>query len=110
LESALQRYAGKPVGVLVRTGPEIASVLACNPFGDEPANRTVAILLDYPTMPSMLDEMSGQDRERVALGRREIYVAFCDRMGRSNLKIPGAVNGTARNINTVARLTDMARR
>src|SRR5262245_21725093 len=43
LESTLQKYAGKPVGVLVRTGAELKKVLAANPFQDKAPNRTVAI-------------------------------------------------------------------
>lgn len=110
LEAALEQYAGKPVGVLVRTGPEMAAVLAGNPFGKEVPNRTVAIFLDGPTTASMLDAVSGQDGEKVALGRREIYIAYGDRMGRSKLQVPAAVSGTARNINTVAKLAEMSRR
>jgi uncharacterized protein (DUF1697 family) len=43
LEAALQSYAGKPVGVAVRTGAEMAAVLAANPFGAAAPNRIVAI-------------------------------------------------------------------
>src|SRR5262245_50086853 len=46
LEACLKRYAGKPVGVAVRTGPEMAAVLENNPFPKEPAKWTVAIFLD----------------------------------------------------------------
>lgn len=48
LERALLSYAGKPVGVLVRSAAEIADVLATNPFPEEAPNRTVAIFLDAP--------------------------------------------------------------
>ena len=41
------------------------------------------------------------------LGRREIYVHFPDGMGRPKLRIPAAATGTARNLNTVARLAEM---
>ena len=37
LEGRLQAYAGKPVGVLVRSAGEIAAVLARNPFRASPA-------------------------------------------------------------------------
>jgi uncharacterized protein (DUF1697 family) len=46
LERTLHAYAGKPVGVLVRTAAEIAEVLAKNPFPRAAPNRTVAIFLD----------------------------------------------------------------
>jgi hypothetical protein len=42
LASRLAAYAGKPVGVLVRTGAELAAVLAANPFASEPPNRVMA--------------------------------------------------------------------
>jgi uncharacterized protein (DUF1697 family) len=44
----------------------------------------------------------------VRLGRREIYVHYPDGMGISKLKIPAAKPGTARNMNTVAKLAEMA--
>src|ERR1700685_1848819 len=46
LEAALAVYAGKPVGVLIRTAPEMAAVLAANPFSQMPTKLTVAIFLD----------------------------------------------------------------
>ena len=46
LEQRLQAYAGKPVGVLVRSAAEMAQVLADNPFPKAAPNRTVAIFLD----------------------------------------------------------------
>ena len=38
LESALEGYAGKPVGVLVRSGAEMAEVLRANPYSGRAAN------------------------------------------------------------------------
>src|SRR5690606_78320 len=46
LEKRLAAYAGKPVGVVVRTGAEMARVLAGNPFPDAKPNWTVAIFLN----------------------------------------------------------------
>jgi len=42
------------------------------------------------------------------LGRREIYVHYGSGMGSSKLKIPAAKSGTARNMNTVAKLAEWA--
>jgi uncharacterized protein (DUF1697 family) len=42
------------------------------------------------------------------MGTREIYVFYGDGMGTSKLKIPAAKAGTARNMNTVAKLAQMA--
>src|ERR1700759_3301145 len=43
LEKRLEAYAGKPVGVLVRSATEIAQVLADNPFAKLAPNRTMAL-------------------------------------------------------------------
>ena len=108
LENALAAYAGKPVGVLVRTASEMAEVLASNPFPDAPPNRTVAIFLDESPPGDALERITGRDDEEVRLGKREIYVRYGDGMGNSKLKIPAAKTGTARNINTVSKLAEMA--
>lgn len=108
LEQQLAVYAGKPVGVLVRTAAEMAGVLAANPFHEEPGNRVVAIFLDAPPPGNALTDIRGQAGERLALGRREIYVHYGDGMADSRLAIKAAAQGTARNMNTVARLAAMA--
>lgn len=59
LEEALRAYAGKPVGVMVRTGVEMAAVLANNPFPTAAPNRTVAIFLDAVPPPDTLTTLSG---------------------------------------------------
>jgi uncharacterized protein (DUF1697 family) len=108
LERALLSYAGKPVGVLVRTAAEMADVAANNPFPEAAPNRAIAIFLDQPPPADTLATLSGQKDEEVRLGVREIYVHYGDGMGTSKLKIPAAKAGTARNMNTVAKLAEMA--
>jgi uncharacterized protein (DUF1697 family) len=108
LEASLAVYAGKPVGVLVRTAEEMAAVLANNPFPEMPGNCTVAIFLDNAPAADALQAVSGRVREEMRLGLREIYVYYPDNMGESKLRIPAAKSGTARNMNTVAKLAEMA--
>jgi uncharacterized protein (DUF1697 family) len=108
LASRLAAYAGKPVGVLVRTGAELAAVLAANPFASEPPNRVMAIFLDGAPPADALDHVTGRKDERLALGRREIYVHYASGMGDSRLTMAAAAAGTARNMNTVAKLAAMA--
>lgn len=108
LEAALLQYAGKPVQAIVRTAPELADVLAGNPFPQAAPNRTVAIFLDSAPPADTLEKLSGQKDEEVELGKREIYVHYGEGMGQSKLKIRAASEGTARNINTVAKLVEMA--
>jgi uncharacterized protein (DUF1697 family) len=109
LERCMATYAGKPVEVLVRTGREMAAVLAKNPFKFRAPNATVAIFLDERPPKDTLKTISGQVEEEVALGAREIYVHYGKGMGRSKLKIPAAKLGTARNMNTIAKLAEWAK-
>jgi uncharacterized protein (DUF1697 family) len=108
LENQLKAYAGKPVGVAVRSAAEMAQVLADNPFPKAAPNRTVAIFLDGKPAKDALSAVRGQKDEEIKLGRREIYVHYGDGMGQSKLVIPAAKTGTARNLNTVATLAKMA--
>lgn len=108
LEAGLEAYAGRPIGVLVRTAAELAAVLKGNPFPGAAPNRTVAIFLDKPLPATALAEITGQVGEQVRLGKREVYVHYRDGIGQSKLRIPAAVDGTARNMNTIAKLTASA--
>jgi uncharacterized protein (DUF1697 family) len=108
LNERLETYAGKPVGVFVRTAAEVAAVRDANPFAGEPGNRVVAIFLDGTPGPDVLDGLKHLDTEVLKPGNREIYVHYPDGQGRSKLVIPAAGAGTARNMNTVAKLADMA--
>ncbi|MEZ5822147.1 MAG: DUF1697 domain-containing protein [Xanthobacteraceae bacterium] len=108
LEKRLEAYAGKPVGVLLRSAAEMAQVLADNPFPKAKPNRTVAIFLDDKPPKDALAGVRGQKDEEIRLGRRECYVHYGDGMGQSKLVIPAAKTGTARNMNTVATLAKMA--
>lgn len=108
LEQRLESYAGKPIGVVVRTLEQLAAVLAANPYKAGAQSRTVTIFLDGPPPADTLRRVSGREREELCLGEREIFVHYVDGIGRSKLKIPDARNGTARNLNTVAKLVSMA--
>ncbi len=110
LERRLLAYAGKPVSVAVRTAAEMADVLQSNPFPNAPGNRTIAIFLDAAPPDTVLDTVTGRVDEEVVVGRREIYVLYGENMARSKLKIPAARSGTARNMNTVAKLAALAAR
>jgi uncharacterized protein (DUF1697 family) len=109
LEAVLAKYAGKPVGVMVRTAAEMAAVSANNPFSAMPGNRVSAFFLDAASAADALSSVSGRANEELRLGAREIYGYYPDGMGVSKLKIPAAKNGTARNMNTVAKLAEMAK-
>jgi uncharacterized protein (DUF1697 family) len=108
LEKRLRDYAGKAVGVLVRTASEMQAVLKANPFPKAAPNYTYTIFLDEAPPRDALEHATGLNGEEMRLGSREIYVHYGDGMGQSKLKIPAAKFGTARNMNTVAKLAEMA--
>ncbi|EYD78160.1 hypothetical protein Rumeso_00253 [Rubellimicrobium mesophilum DSM 19309] len=104
LAARLRAHTGRDVGVLLRTAEEMTTVLAANPFPQANPKHTVAVILDAPPPPDALASMTGRAEEDAALGLREIYVSYGPTMGRSRLRIPAAESGTARNMNTVAKL------
>jgi uncharacterized protein (DUF1697 family) len=108
LMRGLQTAAGWPIPAIVRPREELAQVLAANPFAQAPRNLTVVIFLDAPPPANALDRITGRRDEDVRLGAREIYVFYPGGQGDSRLKIPAAAAGTARNINTVAKLNEIA--
>jgi len=71
-------------------------------------NRTVAIFLDEAPPADTAEKAVGRKDEEIRLGAREIYVLYDEGMGTSKLRIPAAKAGTARNMNTVAKLAAMA--
>ena len=77
----LADYAGKRVGVVVRTSEEMVAVRDANPFPDAPAKRTVAIFLDGPPPTDALNNAVGRQNEEMRLGLREIYVLYDEGMG-----------------------------
>ncbi|MEQ1830048.1 MAG: DUF1697 domain-containing protein [Pirellula sp.] len=107
LEAKLLEYAGREIGVVVRTAAEMKSVMDSNPFSDKAPNQTVAIFLDKPPAKDALNNVHGKANELLALGKREIFVFYADGIGRSKLKIDAAKLGTARNMNTIAKLVSL---
>jgi uncharacterized protein (DUF1697 family) len=107
LERRLLAYAGKPVGVILRTPAEMTAVLAANPFAHIAPNRSMAIFLADPPPLDALDNVKGQADEEIRLGKREIYVHYPQGQGVSKLSMAAAKTGTARNMNTVAQLAAM---
>ncbi|MES2135682.1 MAG: DUF1697 domain-containing protein [Pseudomonadota bacterium] len=110
LEKRLGAHMGAAVGVMLRTAAELDRVVERNPFAGEPGNRVAAIFLDDAPPKDTVERSRNVDDERIALGEREVYVAYGGKgMGRSRLRIPAAVKGTARDMNTVAKLAELAK-
>jgi uncharacterized protein (DUF1697 family) len=89
----------------------MAKVVKANPFTDQPGNNVQAFFLNQAPPKDLLDTVRNKaGDERVAAGTREVFVAYGERgIGKSRIRIPAAEAGTARNMNTVARLAELAR-
>jgi uncharacterized protein (DUF1697 family) len=111
LEKDLQKHMGKDIRVVLRTAGEMEKVVNANPFTDQPGNRVQAFFLNEPPPKDLVSTVRNQaDDERIATGPREVFVAYGERgIGKSRLRIPAAEAGTARNMNTVAKLAELAR-
>ena len=108
LETRLLAYAGRPITVIVRTPAEMVAIYKANPFSKAVPTQAVVIFLDNPPPADALDHAVGVKDERMALGNREIFVHYGSGVGTSKLRIPAAKPGTMRNMNTVAKLADLA--
>ena len=109
LEERLKAHMKAEVPVLVSTGSEMEAVGEANPFPDASGSKVAAIFLEEAPPKDALEKVSGIADEELALGAREIYVHYPSGMGRSKLRLPAAAGGTARNMNTVAKLAAMAK-
>lgn len=108
LEAELCDYAGKPVGVFVRTGAEMAQIVADSPIVNHPSNRTKVVFLDAPPAPHARAQARHMADEQLAIGTREIHVGYGGGMRDSKLKIPAAKDGNACDMHIVAKLAAMA--
>lgn len=109
LEDRLKEHMKAEVPVLMRTAGEIEAVAKANPFTDACGSKVTAIFLSESPPADAVEDASGIADEELALGAREIYVHYPSGMGRSKLRLPAAAGGTARNMNTVAKLAAMAK-
>jgi uncharacterized protein (DUF1697 family) len=108
LEKALLAKMGKPVAVMLRSGPQLESVLDRNPFPKVAPNRVLVLFLDEAPPRNALDGLVIPGREEVKLDGREVFIHYPDGMGRSKLKLPLTALSTGRNLNTVVRLAALA--
>jgi uncharacterized protein (DUF1697 family) len=109
LEKALAAEMGKACAVIVRSGAELASVIARNPFESAAPNQLLVVFLDEAPAKSVLATIKVPGREALRLDGRELFIHFPDGMGQSKLRVPFAAIGTGRNLNTVVRLAAMAK-
>lgn len=107
LEEKLSDYFGKPWRVHVRSAGEMAEAASKNPFGDDKPSWVMAFFIDEKPTQKMIDEARDVQGERLAVGPRLIYVSYGEGIGKSKLKLPAIKQGTARNMNSVAKLAEL---
>ena len=100
---------GKKIDVMVRTASELKSIFEANPFPHGKPAQVVVFFLAAPAPKDLLDGLSIPGPEEVHAAGREIYIHYPNGIGRSKLKLPSAALGTARNLNTVAKLVEMTK-
>ena len=110
LEQEMKAHMGRELRVMLRTAAELAAVVEANPFADSPGNRVQAFFLNEAPPNDLKKTARNQDDERIATGPREVFVAYGEQgIGKSRLRLPAAEAGTARNMNTVAKLAQLAK-
>jgi uncharacterized protein (DUF1697 family) len=119
LERLIGGHAGFDVPVVLRTADELASIVDRNPFARTGGSELHVIFCSEPPPGDALATLHGDDfgRDRFHLDGSEIYMHLPDGMGRA--KLPVAIEralkrcspslaGTARNWNTVVKLTELS--
>ncbi|MFI6482192.1 DUF1697 domain-containing protein [Nonomuraea sp. NPDC050663] len=112
IRAALREQLGLDVGVVVRTGPELAAVVEANPFPvADPALLRVAFLSDQPSIEVDRDAVAP---EEFHLGDRVLYLKYGgnprgSKLGlvtRACLRATPELVITERNWNTTLALAD----
>ena len=107
LEARLAEWASKPIEVFVRSAAEIERMVATNPFPDAQGNRHMVFFYDEPPSADLPARCRDRSMERIALVGRDLHVDYGDAIRHSRLKIPDALARTARNMNTVRKLSGL---
>ncbi|PST26436.1 DUF1697 domain-containing protein [Mesorhizobium plurifarium] len=109
LEQALAAKLGRAPEVLLRSRRQLEDVAAkAERFPDAKPNFLLITFLPEPPPADALDRLVAPDEEEVRIDGREIYIHYVNGSGRSRLKLPALKPGTARNLNTVRKLAEMA--
>ena len=103
----VEAFFGKLVPLFVRSAAEMVEVATGNPFTDDKPSRVMAHFIADPPTEAMLAEARDVAGERMAVGSRMIYVSYGEGIGKTRLKLPAVRQGTARNLNSVARMAGL---
>jgi uncharacterized protein (DUF1697 family) len=104
IEAELRARAKLDTSVMIRTAAEWEKVIQRNPFPKEARSDPAhLVVIACKKAPGKNLKISGAKREIVRAIGKEVYVVYPDGIGVSRLKVD--VNGTARNWNTVMKLS-----
>lgn len=116
LETALRDHVGMDVPAIIRTGPDLARVIADNPFPEasDPKTLHVLFLREKPAIEDVnaVEEMeTGADR--IAIHKREVYAFLPNYTTGATVDLMEVgkalgVDATGRNWNTVTKLAELA--
>jgi len=105
IKTGLSENLGTDINILIRNSIDLEQIANENPFPDAPGSKVGVYLVKEPIDERILSEFITSGREKIVLGRREVYIYYPDGIGRSRLKFPGILkDGTMRNINTITKL------
>lgn len=109
VRDAIAREIGVDCAVLVRSGAELAGVVARNPWPERtgsPTKLNVAFLSQTPVASAAPARVS--DQEEVVIDGKHAYIWYGDGAGRSKLSLaPLGVTATVRNWTTVVALAEL---
>jgi uncharacterized protein (DUF1697 family) len=114
LESAIRDATGHTMPVLVRTGRELAKIVAANPYPVDDPTRVVVGFLGKAARPADLGlgDLASYEPDKLTQIGRELYISVPNGQARSKLiddltkkRLPTDV--TVRNWRTVLELADM---
>ena len=115
VHNAIRDDLGLDVPVVVRTGAQIAKVLAANPFPDADPTRVGVLFASGPLAKAEIDRLAGRAAasEDVKRAAGHVYIHCPDGFGRSKLATAAGAPRpdlvvTMRNLRTVAKLAEMA--
>ncbi|WP_457586437.1 DUF1697 domain-containing protein [Ensifer canadensis] len=108
LGAALGEKLGKAPGVMVRNAGQLQAIAENAPFPDAKTNLLHVVFLPNAAPADALEKLVAPDGEEVHVAGHEIYVHYPNGSGRSKLKLPALKPGTARNLNTVRKLAELA--
>lgn len=94
--------------VIIRTHQELATVVKDNPFSQANPSHTLITFLATKPSKSTIESAKNRNDEEIFLGAKEVYVHYPNGVSRSKLTLDVAKTGTARNLNTTKKLTELS--